>query len=244
MFVVVLAGFMMQGSAAFVVRAGATQPNLLRFHSVSMQQVSYVLPGDDCGVLRRPSTAILPWETRGATALAHPGRMYRSVSETHYLATAFVQGGLLRVLANYIAQAMLVMRGLQSGVVVSTLLTMLCLGATISGACNAGWTRFLDARIGSSRGGVDVALKALIDFSCWAPICNSCYLFFCPLVGGVGVMAAWENLCERFLAVMALELACFTPYHILAFSSIPPAVRPLCHSGVAAIFTIGLSLSC
>ena len=178
------------------------------------------------------------------SALSSIGSTYRSMSETHYLATACVQGCLLRITANYAAQLLLVARGLQSCVGLATLLTMAALGATVSGCTNAGWSRWLDNAVGHAHGARDVVKKALIDFVLWAPVCNSSYLLLCPMMNGAGLAAALQNVSERFLSVMALEAAVFTPYHIAAFSSIPQEVRPLCHSAVAAIFTVGLSLMC
>ena len=60
---------------------------------------------------------------------------YNTLCNRHYLRTATAQGGLIRVAANMIAQTVLVARGMQQQIILSTLLTMLCLGATMSGVC-------------------------------------------------------------------------------------------------------------
>jgi hypothetical protein len=169
---------------------------------------------------------------------------YRGRTETHYLQTACVQGGLIRVGANYVAQSILVARGAQGGLSAHTLLAMLALGATVSGVVQAAWTRFLDRAVGHRRPARDAALKALIDYVAWSPLCNSAYLIACPLARGEPLLAACELLAERFVAVQALELACFAPYNLVAYSAIPLALRPLGTCTVAAVFTIGLSFLC
>ena len=43
---------------------------------------------------------------------------------------------------------------------------------------------------------------------------------------------------------MGLELLIFVPYNLIAFSLVPPALRPSVQAVLACVFTVGLSTLC
>ena len=85
--------------------------------------------------------------------------------------------------------------------------------------------------------------KTFTDYTCWAPLANSAYLFLVPLMTSHGGLAdATTALQQGFLSVMLLEASIFMPYNLLAFNSIPAPLRPPCGSVLSAIFTIGFGI--
>ena len=178
-------------------------------------------------------------------AAADVVRDYRTWASSNYLAAAACQAGVLRSVANLVAQCMLVSRSQQDEVRLSTALTMGALGASVSGIGGASWQRFLEQRLGRSVGrgrAADVASKAALDFFLWAPVANAAYLLGLSMMRGECFGDAWNGLTRCFAHVMLLEAALFVPYSAFAFRTLPLELRPLASSCVGAAFTIGLSM--
>lgn len=81
----------------------------------------------------------------------------------------------------------------------------------------------------------------MIDACIWAPIANGAYLGLTPLVEGAGFKRAGEIVRERFAEVMKTELKTFTPYNLVAFSLIPPLMRPFSTGFVSMCFGVYIS---
>lgn len=162
---------------------------------------------------------------------------YRQAMDTHYLPMSAAQQCVLRGSAD--AAGFLI-----SGAPIdpSHVAAMATLGFLVSGLGGASWLAHLEEALGGGTARSDVVRKTLSDYSCWAPVANSCYLFLVPLMMGHGVEAAANTLQSGFVSVMLLEAAIFMPYNLLAFNSIPAALRPPCEGLFAALFTIGLGI--
>lgn len=169
--------------------------------------------------------------------LAIAAKRYRVLSETHYLPMAATQSGLLRGAADGVGQALT--HGSVDPVHVGIVATI---GFIISGLGGAIWLRHLDSKLGSGTHNTLVLRKTLTDYTCWAPVANSCWLLLVPLLMGSSVEEAATSLHAGFASVMMLEASIFMPYNLLAFSSIPASLRPPCEALLAAVFTIGLGM--
>ena len=125
---------------------------------------------------------------------------------------------------------------------------MAILTACLSGALNALWLKRLEAAVPGTSAGA-VLQKTLLDYICAGTIANSAYLVLVPLLtaalagdipaSGAELLAGWTP--EGFRSVMVLEASTFAPYNLLAFSCVPPELRPLTAAGVSATNTIVLS---
>lgn len=197
--------------------------------------------------LRRQTSwceTLWPW-----TLPVHGIVEYQKWARRHYLGASIVQAGVLRAAANFVAQHLLIRRGMQRRLHPSTALAMGALGATVSGLGGASWNRLLEQRLGKSVGRgkpSDAALKCLCDFTLFAPLANAAYMV------GLGMLSRGESLgaacaalrLESFGRVMLLEAMLFMPYSALAFQVMPLELRPLAQSCVAAAFTIALTMMC
>lgn len=121
-------------------------------------------------------------------------------------------------------------------------LAIALLGGVVSGFGNAVWLRVLEHLYGSESNSDVVLRKTVTDYLCWAPIANSAYLVGVPLLMGQGTEAAMLSLQNGFISVMAMELAIFMPYNLIAFERVPMSIRPLTSAVLAALFTIGLGM--
>ena len=187
------------------------------------------------GIITFPTTPVRT--TRMATVAATKlGHGYSQLCRDHFLPMAAVQSGLLRGGADAVSQSV------QHSAGGEHILVMVMLGALVSGAGNAQWLRVLEGWYGSEASRGTVLRKTCTDYLCWAPIANSAYLFFLPLLTGKGMEAAFASVEGGFLSVMLMEMAIFMPYNLVAFEHIPVAVRPLTSAALAAVFTIGLTL--
>lgn len=172
---------------------------------------------------------------------------YRSWAQDNYLLAAAVQAGILRSLANLVAQMVMVSNKCEEEVRLSTVLSMGALGATVSGLGGASWQRMLERRLGRSVGrghARHVAMQAAANLLFWAPLANTVYILGLSLLRGECLASAWDGLTRRFASVMLLELSLFVPYSALAFRTLPLEYRPLASSCVGAAFTVGLSMVC
>ena len=68
------------------------------------------------------------------------------------------------------------------------------------------------------------------------PACHALY------AGGglpADALAGWSP--DEFVTLTKLEICMFIPYNSLAFSYVPPRVRPLTHALVSATFNVAVS---
>lgn len=86
-----------------------------------------------------------------------------------------------------------------------------------------------------------VLIKAGLDACFWAPIANTAYLVFTPLLEGENVANVRGIVKERFVPVMQTELATFFPYNLLSFSLVPPLVRPFSTGFISMCFAVYIS---
>ena len=88
-----------------------------------------------------------------------------------------------------------------------------------------------------------VLVKATLDACVWAPIANTLYLVLTPLSEGASLEEVAGQLQENFAPVMKTELSTFFPYTLVAFSLIPPLVRPFSTGLLSMCFSIYISLT-
>lgn len=84
-------------------------------------------------------------------------------------------------------------------------------------------------------------VKATLDACVWAPIANTLYLVLTPLSEGASLESVAETLEQSFLPVMKSEVSTFFPYNLVAFSLIPPLVRPFTTGLLSMCFSIYIS---
>ena len=177
-----------------------------------------------------PELQPVAWQSKVA-------QQYRQLSETHYLAMAAAQGGLLRGVADVIGQGLT-----HPGHYDPTQTAVMAgLGLLISGYGGAVWLRHLETKLGSGTAPADVLRKTLTDYTCWAPCANGAYLLLVPLLTGHGLEPSLAALQAGFVSVMLLEASLFMPYNLLAFNSIPAPLRPPAGALLSALFTIGFT---
>jgi len=161
---------------------------------------------------------------------------YSKLCQAHFLPMATFQSGLLRGGADAFGQT------LHGSAGVGHVLAMAALGGFVSGCGNAMWLRKLEGVYGGGTTSDVVLRKTATDYLCWAPLANSVYLYGLPLLTGKGAVAAMASLEGGFTSVMALEMAIFMPYNLLAFEHVPVSMRPLTSALLSAIFTIGVGM--
>merc|ERR1711865_536730 len=83
-----------------------------------------------------------------------------------------------------------------------------------------------------------VLVKATLDSCVWAPVENTLFLVLTPLLEGASSL-----LSDNFLPVMQTELGAFFPYNLLAFSLIPPLLRPFSTGLASMCFSVYISLT-
>ena len=88
-----------------------------------------------------------------------------------------------------------------------------------------------------------VLIKATLDACVWAPVANTLYLVLTPLTEGASLEEVRSQVSENFLPVMKTELSTFFPYNLVAFSLIPPLVRPFSTGLLSMCFSIYISLT-
>lgn len=120
-------------------------------------------------------------------------------------------------------------------------LRMGSLGLVIGGIGTSHWLKFLESQLPGHATAARVVEKSLIDACFWAPIANGAYLGLTPLVEGAGLQRSGEVVQERFAEVMKTELKTFTPYNLVAFSLIPPLLRPFTTGFVSMCFGVYIS---
>lgn len=103
---------------------------------------------------------------------------YRRHASEHYVATAAVQMGVVRGVADLVGQHL---HGAQSVDLVH-LAAMVLAGVTISGAGGAVWLRHLEGQLGPTDGAPSVLRKSMLDYVCWAPVVNAANLCLVSLL--------------------------------------------------------------
>jgi len=88
-----------------------------------------------------------------------------------------------------------------------------------------------------------VLVKATLDSCVWAPIENTLFLVLTPLLEGASFEEVSSLLNDNFLPVMQTELGAFFPYNLLAFSLIPPLLRPFSTGLASMCFSVYISLT-
>jgi len=88
-----------------------------------------------------------------------------------------------------------------------------------------------------------VLVKATLDSCVWAPVENTLFLVLTPLLEGASFEEVGSLLNDNFLPVMQTELGAFFPYNLLAFSLIPPLLRPFSTGLASMCFSVYISLT-
>jgi hypothetical protein len=214
------------------------------------QLLIVAMAGSHCLALRLPLRALSKAPLAASPAvetrrpfpdLAAIGDAYDDLTKRHYLPCAFAQAGALASLADVATQLMET-----SKVDGAHVLAMSTVASTMSGAANAVWLRQLEERFPGRKADAVVS-KTLIHAVILASIINSAYLAGVPachaLYAGGGLpanlVAGWSP--DEFVTLTKLEICMFIPYNSLAFSYVPPRVRPLTHALVSATFNVAVS---
>lgn len=175
------------------------------------------------------------------------GRMhaaYEALLERSTLGVVATQASLMRVAGDRTAQAISIAHGSQAAVHPEHTLAMALIGLVVSGVGGALWLQHLEQFVGPTRGALDVVRKAALDFTCWAPLANVAYLIGVPLLSGAALDAAAANAQAQFVPTMGLELTMFVPYNLLAFSVVPPSLRPATGQVACLIFSVLIAMRC
>lgn len=77
----------------------------------------------------------------------------------------------------------------------------------------------------------------------WAPIENTLFLALTPLIEGASFDEVGSLVNENFFSVMQTELSAFLPYNLVAFSLIPPLLRPFSTGLASMLFGVYISLT-
>ena len=108
------------------------------------------------------------------------------------------------------------------------------LGLVIGGLGTSHWLQYLEEQLPGHDHWQTIVQKAMLDGCIWAPIANTAYLIFTPLLEGEDLDFVKEKLANRFVPVMIAELSTFLPYnlgtsgsHSIPFDS---TTRPFNHS--------------
>ena len=119
-------------------------------------------------------------------------------------------------------------------------------GLITSGFGGALWLRHLENELGPTDGSTTVAAKkTLCDFSFYAPTVNAVNLALVPLLCGHAFNAELvDHVVSTFPSLMQLELLLFGPFNLMAFSLIPPELRPTAKAMLSFVFSVGLSIAC
>jgi len=127
-------------------------------------------------------------------------------------------------------------------------------GLLFSGIIGAAWLALLESRLGSGTESRDIVRKAAVDYCFFAPLANSIYLLFVPMLCALsepGTFDMTSSLCHsasmwqaNFGSAMQLEAEIFVPFNLVAFRLIPPPLRPQAQACMCCAYTLGLSSLC
>ena len=108
------------------------------------------------------------------------------------------------------------------------------------------WLRMLEEQY-PGREPDAILKKTMIHAVILASIINSAYLAGVPALtdiysSGLPITEGVEGwTLPEFVTLTKLEVCMFIPYNTLAFSFVPPRVRPLTHAMVSATFNVAVS---
>eukprot|EP00978_Attheya_sp_CCMP212_P006754 scaffold15648_cov53-Attheya_sp.AAC.1 len=180
---------------------------------------------------------------------------YSRLTKDHYLLMAFCQAGFLASAADVATQTM---EGGGSHAIIDFghVAAMAMVASTMSGAMNAVWLKQLEQAF-PGKAPKEVAAKTLIHAVILASIINSAYLVGVPLFtdcisAATTYSVSMPNLMnpsvmfegwhfDEFVTLTKLEVMMFIPYNTLAFTFVPPSIRPLTHATISATFNIAVS---
>eukprot|EP00550_Attheya_septentrionalis_P000367 CAMPEP_0198291140 /NCGR_PEP_ID=MMETSP1449-20131203/8771_1 /TAXON_ID=420275 /ORGANISM="Attheya septentrionalis, Strain CCMP2084" /LENGTH=248 /DNA_ID=CAMNT_0043989745 /DNA_START=243 /DNA_END=989 /DNA_ORIENTATION=+ len=183
---------------------------------------------------------------------------YSRLTKDHYLLMAFCQAGFLASAADVATQTMEVGGGVGALAIIDFghVAAMAMVASTMSGAMNAVWLRQLEQAF-PGKAPKEVAAKTLIHAVILASIINSAYLVGVPLFtdcisAATTYSVSMPNLMnpsvmfegwhfDEFVTLTKLEVMMFIPYNTLAFTFVPPSIRPLTHATISATFNIAVS---
>jgi len=189
--------------------------------------------------LRAVPKMLEPLASSGAGLLSS----YRQLATTHYVPVAACQSAVMRGGSDLARQ---MMSSPAPVIDAAHVAAIAAIALFVSGFGGSIWLRHLESQLGCSNDGgfKNVLAKTAADFTCWAPVANSAYLLGVPALttGDVGTALAGAH--ASLPSAMALEALIFVPYNLIAFSLVPPALRPSIQAVLACLFTIGLSSLC
>lgn len=219
--------------------------------SIAREPSSFVvrIDADDATRETKSSSSALQVAASNVAVSDDPTRRlkvgYKWLSKRNYLQLAFVQAAVLASGADIATQTM---EHGSASLDMSHVAAMATVASTMSGAFNAVCLRKLEDEF-PGKEKQNIVIKTVIHAVIIASIINSAYLAFVPMLAndiyhGAGLpqsnpFEAW-NL-DDFITLTKLEIAMFIPYNALAFTFVPPQVRPLTHAAISASFNIAVS---
>ena len=203
-----------------------------------------------------PVTALRPngrrstYTRRSADAITFPqrdfigdlGARYQQLVKEHYVPMACLQAAVLAGGADIATQTLEHAQALDW----SHVGAMSTVASTMSGGANAVWLRMLEEKY-PGRETDAIFKKTMIHAVILASIINSAYLAGVPALtdvysSGLPITEGVEGwTLPEFVTLTKLEVCMFIPYNTLAFSFVPPRVRPLTHAMVSATFNVAVS---
>ena len=198
----------------------------------------------------RPSAPRQKYTRRSADAITFPqrdfigdlGARYQQLVKDHYVPMACLQAAILAGGADIATQTLEHAQALDY----SHVAAMSTVASTMSGGANAVWLRMLEDQY-PGRETDAIFKKTMIHAVILASIINSAYLAGVPALTdiystGLPITEGVEGwTLPEFVTLTKLEVCMFIPYNTLAFSFVPPRVRPLTHAMVSATFNVAVS---
>ena len=198
----------------------------------------------------RPSAPRQKYTRRSADAITFPqrdfigdlGARYQQLVKDHYVPMACLQAAVLAGGADIATQTLEHAQALDY----SHVAAMSTVASTMSGGATAVWLRQLEDKF-PGRATDAIVKKTMIHAVILASIINSAYLAGVPALtdiysSGLPITEGVEGwTLPEFVTLTKLEVCMFIPYNTLAFSFVPPRVRPLTHAMVSATFNVAVS---
>ena len=198
----------------------------------------------------RPSAPRQKYTRRSADAITFPqrdfigdlGARYQQLVKDHYVPMACLQAAILAGGADIATQTLEHAQALDY----SHVAAMSTVASTMSGGANAVWLRQLEDKF-PGRESDAIIKKTMIHAVILASIINSAYLAGVPALtdiysSGLPITEGVEGwTLPEFVTLTKLEVCMLIPYNTLAFSFVPPRVRPLTHAMVSATFNVAVS---
>jgi len=173
--------------------------------------------------------------------LSYLSDQYYTALDTQYYSTTAIQAFVLVGMGDAISQGIETKGFLKNEYDLRRTLRMAGLGLAIAGFGTSTWLKNLEAALPGHATAGRVLEKASLDACVWAPIANTLYLVFTPLLEGKSPDEV-RQLCEsRFVPVMQTELSTFFPYNLISFSMIHPLYRPFTTGFVSMCFAVYIS---